>query len=646
MRTLISRLRALLAIGILAALLLPSLFLAVLAGRSGQAHGCLAFTSAQGAHLLDVGSGVALPQRQVTPQLGGRPIAYSAHWLVFPQLERSQLRFRRIADGQEYTLPVEGDMYYMDWSPDGRWFGYLWRTKPGQVPTLTLIDFQPSASGAPTLSRHDIPEAGYYWRWSPRGNLVFLNRDYLAQPHFAIFSVSANRLQLFPYSDTLSGDQWLLDGDERQFAYLTSQGGSNVQLYIADLEAVRARYPLGILPYQMLWSPHNRYLVLILQVFPRWQIVIVDAEGNFHDVARVAQRGDMLAMPLVHWSANGETLYYLQDEGASPLDWHWIGYQVAARSYRRIVPNVVKRPYFSPQDAQQLVLIQEQAGKRNAILMQLSGDRRVTLAEAAEDMGDPYWSRDGKYVALVWATGTGARRVLRLTVVNAETGQARTLSDGLWDARDLRWLAGSTSLFFVAERDNGRGQPTYSAELLVPQTGEQRILSADKTLIGTVLWQGNDVEFWWRVGRTFGVSRHAPNGDLIFSHSFPDDGTTPVTSAMFMYEPESFVLQPPYPQAFLAPSSGFVALKVGQIGAERLYIAKPNGTWHLIRENLSGLGDPLWSADGVYLAFTQAVNGAQVTLEIVNANGALIRRVEGYQGLFRNLRWTRCGYFD
>lgn len=66
----------------------------------------------------------------------------------------------------------------------------------------------------------------------------------------------------------------------------------------------------------------------------------------------------------------------------------------------------------------------------------------------------------------------------------------------------------------------------------------------------------------------------------------------------------------------------------------------------MLREGLSGLGDPLWSPDGASFAFTQAVAGGQVTLEIIKANGAPIRCVEGYGGIFRNLRWTRCGYSE
>jgi Tol biopolymer transport system component len=111
---------------------------------------------------------------------------------------------------------------------------------------------------------------------------------------------------------------------------------------------------------------------------------------------------------------------------------------------------------------------------------------------------------------------------------------------------------------------------------------------------------------------------------------------------MYPYLEGSFIVRSPYPQAFPAPNGAWLALKVGTPGDERLYIVKADGTWHSVRTGLSGLGDPLWSADGVYLAFTQSVNQGEVTLEIVNANGASVQRVVGYRGIFRDVRWSRC----
>jgi Tol biopolymer transport system component len=640
-------LRVPLAIGALAFVLSQAFIGAVGAGRSRQAYSCLSFTSDRERYLLDISSGVALPMRAAPVRTERLAFARGQAWTLYLSDAQQQLILERMADGQPFALALDGAVQNAFWSPDEHWLAYAERLGDQQPLRLTLVNLEADSSGAPTLRRVQIADGGDDWAWSPNGRALLLRR-YVARaaPSLAIWSAYDERLHALAIDGMFSF--WLPDAEARRFAIVSHKNGNDVQLHIADLTGVRVSYPLGTLISHsaVQWSPHGRYLVFLVQVFPRWQVVIVDSDGNWHAVARLAQRGDGLSQPLVYWSEDGETLYYLQDAGESPLQWHWVAYGVAERSYRTVVSNVVKRLYFSPRNAQQVIVTWETAGKRNVALMRLDGSARALLAESADDVGNPYWSYDGKYAALVWATGQGAQRVVRLTVVNAETGAAQTLSQGLWDARDLRWLAGSAGLFFVAVRGNAQGEPIYSAELLIPKTGEQRVLAADKEIIGTALWQGSDIQFWWRSGKTFGVNRHKPSGETVFAHSLPDDGTTPVLSDMYLYAEGSFIVRSPYPQAFPALNGAWLALKVGAQGNERLYIVKADGTWHLVRSELSGLGDPIWSADGVYLAFTQSVNQSEVTLEIVNANGALIRRVEGYGGIFRDVRWSQCSVLD
>jgi Tol biopolymer transport system component len=630
-------------IGTLAVVLSQALFIAISAGRSRQDYGCLAFTSYRDRYLLDIASGVALPMR-ITPARAARfAFTRSQAWALYRSDAQQQLILERVADARTFTIALDGILQHAFWSPDERWLVYTERLSDQQPLRLTLVNLEADESGAPSLRRVVIADGDDDWEWSPNGRALLVRRyGARAVPSLAIWSAYDERLHALAIDGMFSF--WLPDSEARRFAFVSHENGSHAQLHMVDLTGAHVSYPLETLISHsaVQWSPHGRYLAFHTQVFPRWQVVVVDSDGNRRDVARLAQRGDGLSLPLVYWSEDGETLYYLQDAGESPLEWHWVAYRIAERSYRTIVPNVVKRPYFSPRGAQQVIVTWEAARKRHVALMHLDGSARSMLAEATDDVGNPYWSPDGTYAALVWATGRGAQRAVRLTVVNAETGATQTLSEGLWDARDLRWLAGSAGLFFVAVRGNAQGEPTYSAELLMPKTGEQRVLAADKETIGTALWQGNDIQFWWRSGKTFGVNRHKPNGETVFAHSLPDDGTTPVQSDIYLYLEGSFIVRSPYPQAFPAPNGAWLALKVGAQGDERLYIAKADGTWHLVRTGLSGLGDPLWSADGVYLAFTQAVNQGEVTLEIVNANGALVRHVVGYRGIFRDVRWSRC----
>jgi Tol biopolymer transport system component len=570
----------------------------------------------------------------------------SAQWHVYRYTDK--LLFERRADGQVYTLQTKGEVQNALFSPNGRWLAYSWRAAPDRAPSLTLVDLQTDASGAPSLRQIEISGTSETWAWSPQGKLLRIRRE--DGKAFMLWSAADERVRTFSVADTLDYYSWQLSSTEQMFLYFTHQEIGNImrsQLHIADLTGVRASYPLPTMPSQIIWSPHDRHVALTLPRFPRWQLAVADAEGNWHDVALVAQRGDALSLPLAFWSADGETLFYLQDEGASPLRWHWVAYRVAERSYRRVVQNVVKRPYFARRNPQQAVFIWEESGKRNAALMDLDGSRRAVLAEAADDMGDPYWSPDGKYAALVWATGQGSQRVVRLTVANAQTGEVQTLSDGLWDAHDLRWVGGSASLFFIAERSGVGDKPVYSAELLLLGTGEHRVLLSGKRAIGIALLSSWDsIQFWWREGEWLGVERYTSQGEALFAYRVSDQGSTPVLKEVRFLDDQTFMIDAPFPQVFPAPNSDFAALKAGMAGAEQLYIVAPDGSWRLVREGLSGLGNPLWSPDGAALAFTQSVNQSQTTLEIVKANGASIRRVEGYDGWFGRLKWTQCGFSE
>ncbi len=646
MRRALWRLRGVIAVCLLALLTAQSAFLAVAIGRSRQDYGCLTFDAAQGRYTLDVQTGVALSKHYESPAPPS-PYAVSAAWQVIYR-RADGLSLERRADGRTYTLPLKGDLHHVVFSPNGRWLAYSWYASREQPPALTLIDLQPDPSGAPSLRQIEIGEAGESWAWSPKGALLRIRRyDGKA---LLMWSAAEERLYTFAVADVLNYYLWQTDNAERTFLYFTYREiGSEVgsRLHLADLTGERASYPLPAMPSDTLWSPHDRYVALAISRFPRWQIAIADAEGNWHEVALVAQRGDALSLPLMFWSADGETLFYLQDEGESPLRWSWIAYRVAERSYRTIVPNVAKRPYLSPVDPQRAVFTWQEAGKRSAALMGLDGSGRILLAEAADDLGDPYWSPDGKHAALVWATGRAERRVVRLSIANAQTGAVQTLSEGLWDARDLRWVAGGARLFFIAVRGDAQGKPVYSAELLDLGAGEQRVLLAGKEALGTALLPTWDsVQFWWREGEWLGVARYSAQGAEIFAYRVLDGGKTPVSKAVRLMSGQTFVIDPPFPQVIRAPNSDFATLKVGAAGDEQLYLIKPDGSWEALRGGLSGLGDPLWSPDGASFAFTQAVAGGQVTLEIIKANGAPIRRVEGYGGIFRNLRWTRCGYSE
>ncbi|MCE7947602.1 MAG: hypothetical protein DYG88_09260 [Chloroflexi bacterium CFX4] len=638
------RLRGLFFVIGLAAILTLSTFTSVGMLRGRQDYGCLTFNS----YIFDIENGIALPHTYSPPsQPPPDDLSPNGRYqLVRHYDEQGALRLELLTrDGSAPLRLLQAGMHgwvRTFWAPNSRWLAALWQTSVGEM-YLSVADILSEHGQFITYPANTYENVG----WSPNSQYLWVKTG---APNLLIWSAESVMLGESSLPSAPYGTDPVFSHAGDKFAYLISYDNQTFEAVIATPQGVLHHISIGILGWQrqpLSWSPHDRHIAYAYEQFPREQIMVVDADGGVHSVALVAQRGDSLSQPLFHWSADGESIFYLQDEGESPLLWHWVGYRILARQHMPIVPNLATRPHFSPRNVGQMVAVWwDEQGKRSAALMNLDGSERVAFFENADDAGNPYWSPDGKFAALVWGTGTGAARRTRLTWVNAETGAGQTLSEGLWDARDLRWLGSSEGLFFVAERGGTDGKPTYSAEYLSPGTGAHHVLAADKEAIGTVLWQGSDLQFWWRTGKTLGVERYAPNGEVIFRYAIEDDGSTSILSNINIQESGSAVVMGIYPQVFPAPNANYAALKVGNWGDEKLYLVRQDGTWQVVRDGLSGLGDPLWSADGARLAFTQSVKRAAVTLEIVNANGTLIRRVEGYRGIFFRLQWTRCGYAE
>ncbi len=638
------RLRGVVFVASLAATLTFSTFTSIGLLRGRQDYGCLTFNS----YIFDIENGIALPHTYNPPS---KPppddLSPNGHYQLARHYdEQGALRLELLTrDGSAPPRPLQAGMHgwvRTFWSPNSRWLAVLWQTNAGET-YLSVADILSEHGLFITYPTHTYENVG----WSPNSQYLWVKTG---APNLLIWSAESATLSESSLPSAAYMTDPVFSHAADKFAYLISHDNQTFEAIIATPQGVLHQIPIGYLSWQrqpLSWSPNDRHIAYTYEQFPRSQIMVIDGNGEVHWVALVAQRGDSLSQPLFRWSVDGESIFYLKDEGESPLKWHWVSYRIPMWQHMPIVPNLAMRPYFSPRSTGQMVAVWWDAqGKRSAALMNPDGSGRVVFFENADDVGNPYWSPDGKFAAFVWGTGDGAARHTRLLWVNAETGAVQTLSEGLWDARDLRWLGGSEGLFFVAERGGANSKPTYSAEYLSPSTGAHHVLAADKESFGTVLWQGSDLQFWWRNGKRLGVERYAPNGEAIFRYAIEDEGSTPILSNLTIQEGGSAVVMGVYPQVFPAPNANYAALKVGVAGDERLYLARQDGTWQVVREGLSGLGDPLWSADGARLAFTQSVNHAAVTLEIVNANGALIRRVEGLSGTFFRLRWTRCGYSE
>ncbi len=624
---------------ILAAVLTVSAFAAIAPARSKSGSDCLTFLQSGETYLWDLESGALVKKGYQPPEVRTSDAdSPDGHWLLYTHTrhdERKELRLEARDGSAQHTLQEAVSVSEMDWSPDSRWLAYHWQDSD-QQPYLTVIDVSEVPNSL--IQRFVFNQAIEVMRWSDDSRFLFgipINAE-----RFVVWSVADQKLYDLPLGGELRRF-WQVDPDSGRFAYVT-QNLDKQYLHIGTPQGTEVVYEADDEFYRLYWAPKGGSLVFLMTSF---LMGVVDRNLNVYEVGRAGtrDRGFTLSEPIV-WAADGESFYYLQATEKGNAWMNWMGYSIVEKRARVIVQNfadlpTLNTPYFSPTNRQQIIMAWwvDSATSRKAALMNLNGTQRAVIFEYADNFDDPYWSPDGKYAAVVWETKRNG--AVHLTWVNAETGTAQTLSDTQWNIRDLRWLGGSTGLFFVAERRSAEGETTFSAEYLVPATGTQRTLAIQKGEIGNAMPQGNDLEFWWRTGKTFGVARHAPNGELIFQYSAEDDGSTPLIERVYRQE-NGLMPSTELPQVFAAPTGGHGALVVGKSGGQKVYLVYPEGKWRLLRDGLKMVSRLLWSPDGALMAFIQT--DTTTTIEVVRADGTLVRRVN-IRHLPDSLGWTRCG---
>jgi Tol biopolymer transport system component len=556
-------------------------------------------------------------------------------WLVYVQMrddERKDLYLKARDGSAQHTVQEAVSVSRVSWSPDSRWLAYYGQDS-NQQPYLTIIE-APEAPNSP-LQRFVFNPAIEFMRWSSDSRFLFsisINAE-----RFLVWSAADQKLYDLPLVGELR-TFWQIDPDSERFAYVT-QHLDKYYLHIGTPQGTQVVYEAKDEFYSLHWAPKGGHLAFFTISF---LLGVVDPNLNVYEVGRaVTSNREFASSKPVVWAADGQSLYYLQPTEKGDALTNWMSYSIVEKRATVIIPNSadfpsLNTPYFSPTNRQQIIIAWwiERRTSRKAALMNLDDRRYVLLLEYADEFDDPYWSPDGKYAAVVWATKRNG--AVHLTWANAETLTAQTLSDTQWNIRDLRWLGGSTGLFFVIERRSAAGETTYSAEYIVPATGVQRTLATQEQ-IGSVLPQEDVLQFWWRTGKTFGVVRYAPNGDLIFQYSAEDDGSTPLIARVSRWE-NRWLPRDPLPNVFPAPTGGHGALVVNR---QKVYLVYPEGRWHLLRDNLVYARSLVWSSDGMRLAFAQKI-GTTMTIEVVTADGTLVQNID-LSADAESLRWTRCG---
>ncbi|MBZ0274644.1 MAG: hypothetical protein K8I60_00785 [Anaerolineae bacterium] len=536
-------------------------------------------------------------------------------------------------------------------SPDGRYTAYMDGYGSGD------LMIEPAGGTARPLLRLE------YWQdfraWSPDGEYVLVRES---QEHYlSLWSVTSGKRAFATTGLYVSAYSW--SPDSRWLAFLwrddaAAAGGNTfppargLTLAAVDGSAEYAFPIMGIgVPGDfrqnyIVWSPDSQSVAI--QYYSGEYLTDLEKPGVFRvdgtavpDVLRLsadlAETGLSESLPLI-WSEDSRLLSFVTLRGnADSPEFNMTTYTPASGDgeVRVITANLLRAPFYAP-DKQHVAVYEDALAQKTITVMQLDGANPTPLVSQAADAGDPDWSLDGRYVAAVWAAGNGDERQVRLTWMQPDGSGRQDVSGAFRDIRELRWMRSGAALAYLV----WWGEAGNSIEIADTATGERHELVSRIDTITDIQYDPDSdiLSWWWQDGSSWGKDAFRSDGTPVY-HLLAAGG--------FERQPRS---------EFWSPEGDVLALKLGRIrygkggpdavnADESLVLVYADGRLPVVvRSGLSGLGDPLWSPDGRYLAFTQSINRGPVSFEIITANGADVWRDAAPPEYTFEWLWTKSGW--
>jgi Tol biopolymer transport system component len=262
-------------------------------------------------------------------------------------------------------------------------------------------------------------------------------------------------------------------------------------------------------------------------------------------------------------------------------------------------------------------------------VMDLDGSHLVRFIEGADDAGDPSWSPNGNKVVAVWDADVSQGRQIVLSWMNADGSDQQDYISTYYDIQKVGWSPDEEVIVFTGI---DQGASTYSLEMLDLLTGQHTVLveKAEAFLDPRFQYDNAYVAVRWR--NTAGEQ---------FADGFARDGSrlyrVPISVPLWLA------------RLFMSPDGQFAAIKEERASepyGETLLLARTNGLSSAIvaRDGLSGLGDPLWSPDSQWVAFTSNTNYSEpILLEVFNLAGERIWQAPFNYPVFETATfWLAC----
>ena len=238
----------------------------------------------------------------------------------------------------------------------------------------------------------------------------------------------------------------------------------------------------------------------------------------------------------------------------------------------------------------------------------------------------PSYAQSGKQAVVYWLRD-GRKELI---VMEPDGRNTRLLLENVELVETIYWLRNHVEVALVLQEENGRRVIIVNTE-----TGEQRTI-ADNLLNTSAFryWpQADLLTFWAEVESGQGVEM-----------GYFSDGTQ---AYAFAYDYKADWK----PREFWSPDGQAMAMKLGDsyFGEALTLVYMDGRSPQIIYDQLQGLGNPLWSPDSNYVAFTQlnpnAVPQTGIALEIRDQNGNEVARLTPYDTFWDNqyfLEWQPC----
>ncbi|MEO8611937.1 MAG: hypothetical protein ABI690_28825 [Chloroflexota bacterium] len=536
------------------------------------------------------------------------------------------------AQPSDYSLP-----YTAFWSPDSQYLAASGTTNPPL--TIMRID----GSDAHTLEPLQFPLN--FVSWSPDDSHIALQDNYLGDVSIwtldgkRTYSSAGHKFQIDQPPVWSPDGKWMLylwrdnthvdtAGNNAPYGFTIAavDGASS-----ADAVLTEASEPNPPFRELFRWSPDDQYVAATylqyigdqyaetVKIFTRAGQQIGETHSSI--AAEVysellGQSNDWLG---IRWLDG--VLVYTRPGAKDHFD--LLTFNPPSQIFTTLYSDLPKPPFYGDSDSG--VAVYKRPFDITVIPNITSEKEGMPLVTKASDAGDPNWSPGGEWVAAVWARGEKASRRVFLSWMHADGSGRQDIDADFRDVSDLRWLKNNQTLAYVAWRDD-----KADIEIADTESGARRRIADGFSDVQQFAYDeaGGSLSFWWRMADgSAGKDAYRLDGTRLYRIAYPQNLALPKGE-------------------FWSPDGEIVAMKISPgtyMGdVEQLWLAYTDGRApQLVRDHLTGLGDPLWSPDSQLLTFTQSRDQREPSLQVVNTAGADLWDFAPFP-VPRPIAWVKC----